>query len=207
MKALVIMRRPPNGSLVSGFHVTSKISLHLIISYDNHTIRFRSFDVHRITPNPLLILLRFEHPRSQEADYSSLTSWVAFEDDGFAIRDLENDIASEGSALVPNVTEYVTGSLFGVLPRVPRMAPPIPTIPLLSDELVAIKMPWVGVGSLDCLLCSGRWLRAIGPPTVLPQLRLSLVNAVTNVSSKNLARVVKALHSNMIWRARNSEKL
>ena len=49
-------------------------------------------DVHRITSKSLLILLPFEHPRSREADYSSLARWVAFEDDGFVIRDLEGDI-------------------------------------------------------------------------------------------------------------------
>jgi hypothetical protein len=49
-------------------------------------------DVHRITFNLLLILLPFKHPRSGEADYSSLTRWVAFEDDRSAIRDLEGDI-------------------------------------------------------------------------------------------------------------------
>ena len=45
-------------------------------------------NVHRITFNLLLILLPF----SSEADYSSLTYWVVFEDDRSAIRDLEGDI-------------------------------------------------------------------------------------------------------------------
>ena len=49
-------------------------------------------DVHRITFNLLLIFLPFKHPRSGEADYSSLTRSVAFEDDRSAILDLEGDI-------------------------------------------------------------------------------------------------------------------
>jgi hypothetical protein len=49
-------------------------------------------DAHRITFNLLLILLPFKHPRSGETDYSSLTRWVAFEDDRSAILDLEGDI-------------------------------------------------------------------------------------------------------------------
>ena len=35
------------------------------------------------------------------------------------------------------------------------MAPPIPTIPLLSDELVAIKMPWVELATSVAFSRSG----------------------------------------------------
>src|SRR5258706_5632650 len=45
------------------------------------------------------------------------------------------------SALVPNVTENVVGSLFVPVLRVSWMTPPIPNIPFLSDELVIICMP------------------------------------------------------------------
>src|SRR5208282_1151778 len=45
------------------------------------------------------------------------------------------------SVLAPRVTEYVIGPLPVTMPRVSWMAPPIPTIPFLADELVAIRMP------------------------------------------------------------------
>jgi hypothetical protein len=45
------------------------------------------------------------------------------------------------SVLAPSVTEYVIGSLPVIMLRVSWIAPPIPTIPFLSDELVAIRMP------------------------------------------------------------------
>ncbi|MCZ6910470.1 MAG: hypothetical protein O7C56_05815, partial [Rickettsia endosymbiont of Ixodes persulcatus] len=40
------------------------------------------------------------------------------------------------SVLAPKVTEYVIGSLPVTMPRESWMAPPIPTIPFLVDELI-----------------------------------------------------------------------
>lgn len=80
------------------------------------------------------------------------------------------------------------------------MAPPILTIPLSPGRTRCDQNALGGVGSLDCLLSvPGRWVAGNrSSHGILPEFRLSLVDAVTNVFSKNLARVVKALHGNVI---------
>jgi hypothetical protein len=45
------------------------------------------------------------------------------------------------SALIPIVTAYVIRCLLVIIPRVSWIAPPIPTNPFLSDELVVIRIP------------------------------------------------------------------
>lgn len=71
------------------------------------------------------------------------------------------------SVLAPRVTEYVIGSLPVTMPRVSWMAPPIPTIPLLADELVAIHMPRMVFATLTASSVQGSLWQGVVPPMEL----------------------------------------
>lgn len=64
------------------------------------------------------------------------------------------------SVLAPSVTEFINGLPLVTMLRVSWITPPIPTIPFLSDELVAIRMPRamfaiLTVSSVSILIIAG----------------------------------------------------